>query len=72
MTLRSQKDIFCFYNLQTEIPKTFFTKLGDSKIVTHEAVRAITQFIKENWQVLVSLASYLFLIDNFVSFTTEG
>ena len=34
--------MFCFYQLQVEIPKTFFTKLGDSRVVTAEAIGHVT------------------------------
>lgn len=51
-TKSNRDNLFCFYNLQTEIPKTFFSKLGDSKIVTGEAIHHITCFIKSEWPCL--------------------
>jgi len=47
-----RKEVFCFYKLQVEIPKTFFTKLGDSKAVTPETIDSIANFIKTQWPVL--------------------
>ena len=49
---RSRKDIFRFYNLNVEIPKTFFAKLGDSKIVTSDAINLIKLFIQSEWPIL--------------------
>jgi len=28
------QDIFCFYSLKVDLPKSFFTKLGDEAIVS--------------------------------------
>ena len=51
--MASHRDnLFCFYNLQTEIPKTFFSKLGDSKVVTPNAINDIILFIKQEWTCL--------------------
>ena len=47
-----KKDIFRFYNLQVELPKTFFGKLGDNKVVKNEAINLIKLFIKAEWPVL--------------------
>ena len=47
-----REDIFRFYNLNVELPKTFFTKLGDSKIVTSDAISLAKLFIQSEWPVL--------------------
>ena len=54
LTMRLKEDIFCFYKLQTELPKNFFAKLGDSKVVKSDTVRAIGAFIRQEWPVFVS------------------
>ena len=51
-TLRFREEIFRFYNLNVEIPKTFFAKLGDSKLVTSDAINLIRLFIQSEWPVL--------------------
>ena len=45
-------DIFRFYNLQVELPKTFLDKLGDNKAVKPEAINLVRSFIKDEWPVL--------------------
>ena len=47
-----QVGIFRFYNLNVEIPKAFFAKLGDSKIVTSDGIDLIKLFIQSGWPIL--------------------
>lgn len=49
---QQQQDVFCFYQLQVEIPATFFAKLGDSRVVTADAILMVKQFIHNRWPVL--------------------
>lgn len=46
-TRRQKDDIFCFYKLSVNLPKTFLEKHGDPKVVRAEATTTITKFIKQ-------------------------
>ena len=50
--MKFREDIFRFYNLTVEIPKNFFMKLGESKVVKQEAINMIRMFILSEWPVL--------------------
>ena len=51
-TQRSRDDLFCFYKLQVSLPKTFFEKLGNAKLVTSDGIGLIQSFIKKEYPIL--------------------
>lgn len=46
-----EKDIFCFYNLRVNLPKTFFDRLGQSDIVSAQQSMLIEEFVQASWPV---------------------
>ena len=47
-----RKDIFCFFKLCVDLPKTFFKDLGDTKVVTNSQETEIKDFILQRWPQL--------------------
>ena len=46
------QDIFCFFKLCVDLPKTFFKDLGDTKVVTTGQEAEIKDFILQRWPQL--------------------
>jgi len=43
------QDIFCFYSLKVDLPKSFFTKLGDEAIVAQYQQEAVRCAVINMW-----------------------
>jgi len=43
------QDIFCFYSLKVDLPKSFFTKLGDEAIVAEYQQDAVRNAVVNLW-----------------------
>lgn len=46
------QDIFCFYNLKVDLPKSFFFKLGDESIVADYQQEAVKYAIISMWPMV--------------------
>jgi hypothetical protein len=46
------QDIFCFYNLKVDLPKSFFEKLGDEAIVAEYQQEAVKYAVINMWPMV--------------------